>query len=365
MISVLDLTEQYLEIKNEIDRAISEVVRSGQFILGRFVEDFEKEVATYLKVKYAIGVASGTDALYLALLASGIKRGDEVITTPFTFFATAEVTSNIGAKPVFVDIEPKTFNINVEKIEKAITSRTKAIIPVHLFGHSSRMDKIMQAASKHNLKIVEDCAQSFGADYRGRKTGTIGDAGCFSFFPTKNLGAYGDGGMIVTSSDEIAEKVKLLRAHGSEKKYYHKILGYNSRLDAIQAAILKVKLKYIDIWNKKRAAVARKYRESIVNKDIVSPFEDKDSSHVYHQYTIRCPYRDNLKDYLAKEGISTMVYYPLSLHLQEAYKDLGYGAGSFPESEKAQKEVLSLPIYPELSDDNIKYISEKINSFRT
>lgn len=364
MISVLDLKEQYADIKSEIDEAISEVVKSGSFILGRFVERFEEGAAVYLGSKYAMGVASGTDALHLALLACGVKADDEVITVPFTFFATAEVISNIGAKPVFVDIDPRTFNINPDKIEKAITSKTKAVIPVHLYGQSAHMDKIIEIAKKHNLKVIEDCAQSFGAEYKGRKTGAFGDCGCFSFFPTKNLGAYGDGGMIVTDSDPLAENIKLLRAHGSKDKYHHKILGFNSRLDAIQANILRVKLNYIDKWNKKRAEIAQKYNELIKNSDIITPYQDKDCKHVYHQYTARCRNkRDSLKKHLEEKGISTTIYYPISLHLQEVYSGLGYNEGDFPESEKAQREVLSLPVYPELSDDNIKYIAGAITEF--
>jgi len=364
MISMLDLKKQYQSIKGQVDPAVIEVFTSGKFILGEYVEKFEKEAQDYLHVNRAIGLNSGTDALRIALVACGIKKGDEVITTPFTFFATTEVISELGAVPVFADIESSTFNIDPEKIKKAVTSKTRAVIPVHLFGQSCDMDKIMAIAKEHDLKVIEDCAQSWGADYKGVMTGTIGDAGCYSFFPTKNLGGYGDGGMVVTNNPGTADLCRVLRVHGGKIKYHHDILGYNSRLDAVQAVILSIKLKYVNSWNERRRFIAHRYSSLIRNPHITVPPENKYGRHVYHQYTIKCADRDLFVKFMKNEGISTMVYYPVSLHLQEVYKDLGYKKGDLPVCEKAQKEVVSLPIYPELTQEEIDLIIEKINSFK-
>ena len=371
-IKFLDLTAQYKSIKKEIDAAIKRVLESGRFIGGEEVENFEKEIAKFCGIKYAIGVNSGTDALFLSLKALGIGLGDEVITTPFTFIATAEVIANLGAKPVFVDIDPKTFNIDPSKIEKAITKKTKAIIPVHLFGQMADMNEIMRIARKYKLYVIEDAAQAIGATqkfeirnskFEIRSAGSVGDLGCFSFFPSKNLGAYGDGGMVITNNKKLAEKIKLLRNHGSspKEKYLNLILGTNSRLDVIQAAILRVKLKYLPEWSKKRAEKADYYNKNLKGVgDIIPPSIGEGRNHIFHQYTIRTKSREKLQKYLKEKDIPTMIYYPLPLHLQPAFKYLGYKRGDFPEAEKAAKEVLSLPIYPEISKKNQNYIIQKI-----
>ena len=365
-IKFLDLTAQYKSIKKEIDLAIKKVLESGQFIGGKEVERFERKFAKFCGVKYAISVNSGTDALFLSLKSLGIGPGDEVITTPFTFIATAEVIANSGAKPVFVDIDPKTFNIDPSKIEKAITKKTKAIIPVHLFGQMADMDEIMRIAKKYKLFVIEDAAQAVGAEYKGKKAGAIGDLGCFSFFPSKNLGAFGDGGMVVTNDKKLAERIQLLRNHGSspKEKYLNLILGTNSRLDAIQAAILRVKLKYLKKWIKKIQEIANYYNQSLKGVgDIKIPEILPDRTHTFHQYTIRTKYREELKKYLQNQGIPAMIYYPIPLHLQPAFKHLKYKKDDFPETEKASKEVLSLPIYSELSKKEQDFIVKKIKKF--
>lgn len=366
----LDLNKQYRSIKKEIDLAIKRVLDNNIFIGGKEVEDFENEMARFCGVKYAIGVNSGTDALYLSLKALNIGQGDEVITTPFTFIATAEVIANCGAKPVFVDINSKTFNIDVSKIEEKITKKTKAIIPVHLFGQMADMDDIMRIARKYKLYVIEDAAQAIGAKLQvtNRKlqiAGSVGDCGCFSFFPSKNLGAYGDGGMIVTDNKKINDKIRLLKNHGSspKEKYKNIILGTNSRLDSIQAAILRVKLRYLDEWSEKRRKKADYYSERFRNlKNIDTPITEKNRTHIFHQYTMRIKNggRDKVKIFLEKQNVPTMVYYPLPLHIQPAFKYLGYKKGSFPETEKAAKEVLSLPIYPEITKKEQNDLSNKI-----
>ncbi|GEA16562.1 aminotransferase [Moorella sp. E308F] len=350
-IPVLDLTPEIEALWDELMAAIQGVLKSGQFIMGPNVKAFEQEAAAYLGVKHAVGVNSGTDALVIALRAAGIGPGAEVITTPFTFFATAEAISQVGATPVFVDIDPKTFNINPDLIEPAITSRTRAILPVHLYGQAADMDPIMELAKKYNLKVIEDTAQAFGGEYKGRKLGTIGDAGCFSFFPSKTLGAFGDGGLIATNDDEIAEKARMLRVHGAKKKYYNEVIGYNSRLDEIQAAILRVKLPHIDEWNEARRQAAKRYNELLKDvPGIVTPYEAPYARHVYHQYTIRVPdgMRDKMKQFLADQAIGTMVYYPVPVHKLPVYAGSNY---RLPESEKAAGEVLSLPIWPKILDE--------------
>jgi len=358
---MVDLKIQYEAIQDEINKAVLGVLQSTHFILGPHNKALEEEVAAYHRVKHAVAVASGTDALHLALLAAGIKRGDEVITSPFTFIATAEAISYVGAIPVFVDIEPDTFNMDVTKIEAKITKKTKAIIPVHLYGHPVDMDGLMQIAKKHNLRVVEDCAQSFGAEFKNKKTGAFGDIGCFSFFPSKNLGCYGDGGMVVTDDSKLAEHMLSLRNHGSRVRYYHDEIGYNSRLDEIQAAILRIKFKHIDEYNAKRNANAALYAKYLSVPGIQTPREENGSKHVFHQYTIRVKNRDAVKKKLDDGNVtSSMIYYPVPLHLQTAYKDLGMKQGSLPMAEQAALEVLSLPMYPELTEEQIKQAAEAV-----
>ena len=363
MIPVLDLKAQYASIEQEIDAAIKEILLSGQFILGPAVRELEEKVASYCGCKYGVGVASGTDALRLTLTALGVGPGDEVITTPFTFIATANTISHCGARPVFVDIDPRTYNIDPAAIEAAITERTKAIVAVHLYGQPADMDPIVELAGAHGLYVVEDAAQAIGARYKGRPVGSIGHAGCFSFYPTKNLGAYGDGGMVVTNDAALAEKVDILRRQGGKKKYHAEVLGFNSRLDTLQAAILGVKLKHLDAWNEARRRVAQRYNELLDGLPLTTPYESPDVYHVYHQYTIRAEQRDALAAYLKGRGIGTMIYYPVPLHLQRLYADLGYGEGSLPASEAASQEVLSLPMYPELSEEQIGMVVEAITDF--
>ncbi len=357
---MVDLKIQYETIKEEINSAVLGVLQSTQFILGPRGKALEEEVAAYHGVKHAAAVASGTDALHLALRAAGVAKGDEVITTAFTFIATAEAISYIGAVPVFVDIRPDTFNIDVTKIETKITKRTRAIVPVHLYGQPADMGPLMEIAERHKLKVIEDCAQSFGAEYKGKKAGSFGEFGCFSFFPSKNLGAYGDGGMVITDDAKLAERARSLRNHGSRIRYYHDELGYNSRLDEIQAAILNVKFKHIDEYNANRKKNAALYNKELSVPGIHTPFEGKDGTHVYHQYTIKIKNRDTVKDKLDAANVSSMIYYPVPLHLQIAYKDLGMKPGSLPAAEQAAQEVLSLPMYPELSEAQIKQVAEAV-----
>jgi dTDP-4-amino-4,6-dideoxygalactose transaminase len=362
-IPMVDLKAQYVSLKYELDAKLQEVLLATQFILGPNVQELEKEVAEYIGTKHAVACASGTDALHLALLACGIKAGDEVITTPFTFIATAEAISYIGAKPVFADVSPDTWNIDPEEIKKKITSRTKAVIPVHLFGHPAEMSSILDIANSHGLKVIEDCAQSFGAGYKFVRTGSFGDAGCFSFFPSKNLGCYGDGGMVTTDSDSIAEELRALRNHGSKIRYYHDTVGYNSRLDEIQAAILRVKLPRIDRYNSLRRERAAQYNALLAAiSGIAVPVEKNGYYHVYHQYTILADRRDEIMNALAAKDIASAIYYPVPLHLQKSYGGLGYKEGGFPVSENLSKRVLSLPIYPELNPADVDLISETIRA---
>lgn len=362
MIPNLNLKEQYKSIKEELDKAVLEVLESGQFVLGRNVKYAEEKIAAYCQARYGIGVASGTDALELALKACDIRAGDEVITTPFTFFASAETISKIGAMPVFVDVEQDTFNLDPKKIKEKITARTKAILPVHIFGHPVDLDPILDIAKKYNLKVIEDCAQAIGAEYNGKRVGAIGDVGTLSFYPTKNLGGAGDGGMIITNNHKITEKVKLLRDHGSTIKYYHSMLGYNSRLDEIQAAILLVKLKYLDEWTEKRRWVASEYNRLLKGTPfLVLPEEKEYAKHVYHQYTLLFEKEPlTVQKHLLKDGINTAIYYPLPLHLQEVYKHLGYHKGDLPNSEYICEHVLSLPIYPELTQGDIEEVARAV-----
>ena len=431
-VPILDLTRQYETIKPEIDAAVAQVLASGRFILGPEVKAFEEEVAEYCGVKHAIGVASGTDALLLSLKALGIGPGDKVILPSFTFFATAGVVHNVGATPVFADIDPKTFNLDPASVRRILESspanRTnptnsinptnptnsvvKAIIPVHLYGQMADMDEIMAIAKEYNIAVVEDAAQAIGAEYRSAsllnkpnkpnepnklnkpyelnelhepnkphepnelnelsepgpsaRAGSIGDLGCFSFFPTKNLGAYGDGGMVVTNDDALAERIRILRVHGSKPKYYHRMVGVNSRLDALQASILRVKLPHLDEWTAARQRIATTYDDMLKDvQGIETPYRAPDRSQIFHQYTIRVlnGQRDQLRDYLKEKGIGTFVYYPLSLHLQECFQDLGYKEGDLPETERASQEVLSLPVFPELSEEEQAYVVQAIQRF--
>ena len=367
-IPLVDLKAQYNAIKQEIDEAIQRVTEGTHFILGPEVTALEGEVAAFSETKYAVGVASGTDALHLTLLACGIKPGDEVITTPFTFIATAEAIVRCGAKPVFADMEPRTYNIDPAQIELKITEKTKAILLVHLYGQPADMTPILEFASKYKLRVIEDCAQALGAEYKGNKVGSLGDAGCLSFFPSKVLGGYGDGGMVVTSDPEVAERVRILGNHGGKQKYHHTVSGFNSRLDSLQAAVLRVKLRYLDSWLEQRRHKASLYSHLLGDiKGIETPYTAPYSHHIFNYYTIRLKNqkvkRDDLAEYLGVQGIATAIYYPLSLHLQEVYKPLGYKSGDFPESEKAAREVLSLPIYAEISQSQIEYVVQKIKEF--
>lgn len=348
-IPILDLTPEIEALWDDLNAAIQEVLRSGQFIMGPNVRALEQEIAAYLNVKHAIAVNSGTDALVIGLRAAGIGQGDEVITTPFTFFATAEAISHVGATPVFADVDERTYNIDPVEIEKHITRRTKAILPVHLYGLPCRMDAIMDLGNTYGLKVIEDCAQAFGASFKGKKVGAIGDVGCFSFFPTKNLGAYGDGGMIVTNNDEIADLARMLRSHGSRRKYYNEMIGYNSRLDEIQATVLRVKLPHIDKWNEARRQVAHRYSDLLSEVDqVLVPFEAENAYHVYHQYTIRVSsvIRDSLRQKLLDKGVGTMVYYPMPIHNLPVYRP---NEGNYSNSSKLSQEVLSLPIWPSIN----------------
>ena len=360
-VPMLDLSLQYNSIRAEIKAAIDQVMDSQHFILGPQVKALEEEVARYCGRSFGVGVASGTDALTLALRALGIGAGDEVIVPSFSFIATADSVSLLGATPVFVDIDPETFCIATQQLAKRITPRTRAIIPVHLYGQSAEMDDILDIAKKYNLLVIEDNAQGIGATYKGRKTGSLGDIGCLSFFPSKNLGACGDAGMVVTDSEETARRVRSLRAHGSLKKYFSEEQGWNSRLDEIQAAILRVKLRYLDQWNEGRRSRAARYDTLLGGvRGVERPKTSAWGEHVYHQYTVRVSNRDAVQKEMTACGVSSMVYYPVPMHLQPIYGRLGYKPGDLPESERAAEEVLSLPIYAELTDDQIEYVANTL-----
>lgn len=363
MISLVDLTAQYHSIKEEIDAAVLSTLESGHFILGPQVVKFEESVAAYLGVKHAIGLASGTDALVIALRALNIGAGDEVIIPAYTFFATAGTVMSVGAIPVIVDIDPQSYQIDVSRIEAVITPKTKAIIPVHLYGHPSEMTPILEIARKHNLKVIEDNAQGYGAEYLGRKTGSLGDVGCLSFFPTKNLGAYGDGGMVVTNDDALAEQMRMLRAHGWKKKYYSEMVGYNSRLDAMQAAILQAKFPHLDAWNDRRRELAQRYNEHLAPLGIVTPVEIEWAKHVYHLYIIRSAKRDELQAFLKQKGIASEVYYPIPPHLADPCRKFGYKEGDFPHAEKSAQETLALPLYPELTLEQQDEVISAVKEF--
>ena len=360
-VPLLDLRAQYNTIRDEIREVVDRVMESQQFIMGPEVESLEQEIAAYSQCDYGVGVSSGSDALLVSLMAIDIKPGDEIITTPYTFFATGGAIDRLGAKTVFIDIDLDTYNIAPDALEAAITERSRAIIPIHLYGQMADMDSIMEIARRHNLVVIEDAAQAIGAEYKGRRAGSIGDLGCFSFFPSKNLGGFGDGGMVATNDSELAIKVKLLRNHGAWPKYYHKVVGGNFRLDAIQAAVLRVKLKYLDQWSEARQQNAVTYRQLLGNANLIAetenelthkvmvPVEAENRRHIYNQFIIRSGQRDELRAYLTERNIGTEIYYPLPLHLQECFAGLGYQKGDFPASEQAAAETLALPIYPELT----------------
>jgi len=363
----LDLKAQFSGIREEVFAAVTGVLESQHFILGPEVEAFEREISAHTGARFAIGCASGSDALLLALLALKVRPGDEVITTPFTFVATAGAIARIGAKPVFVDIDPATFNIDPAQIENAITLRTRAILPVHLFGIAADMDAILEIAAKRELPVIEDAAQSIGARHRGEAVGNLGALGCFSFFPSKNLGGAGDGGMITTNDQKLAERLRLLRVHGSRKKYEYEIVGINSRLDALQATILRVKLRHLAAWTEGRRRNADRYRtlfaEFVLTERVMLPEVPAERSHVYNQFVIRVAERDALRAFLKERGVPTEVYYPSPLHLERAFQYLGYKAGAFPAAEAASKQVMALPIYPELREEQQRSIVSAIAEF--
>ena len=360
-VPMLDLNAQYEPMKDKVIQAMKEVFTSKRFINGPQIKELEEKLAEYCHCKHAIGVTSGTDALLISLMAFDIGDGDEVITTPFTFFATAGSIFRVGAKPVFVDIDPKTYNIDPEMIEEKVTKKTKAIIPVHLFGQCAEMDRINEIAKKNNLFVIEDGAQAIGSEYKEKRAGSLGDVGCFSFFPSKNLGCCGDGGLVTTNNDNLAERIRILRQHGSKPKYYHKIIGGNFRLDTIQAAVLLEKFPYLEKWHKGRQKNADYYNESL--KEVVTtPFVESYNKMIYNQYTIRVQKRDELQDKLNEANIGNAIYYPVPLHLQECFAYLGYKEGDLIESEKAAQEVISIPIYPELYKEQKDYVINIIKS---
>jgi len=358
-VPLLDLKAQYLAIKSEVDAAIAEVMESQHFILGPKVEQCEKAIARYCGSSYAVGVSSGSDALLACLMAENIGPGDEVITTPYTFFATAGAIARVGATPIFVDIDPATYNMDASLIESKVTARTRGIMPVHLYGQMADMQGVMRVAERRGLVVIEDAAQAIGAEHAGRRAGSIGHYGCFSFFPSKNLGAVGDGGMIVTNDARRAEKLTCLRAHGSKPKYHHRIIGGNFRLDAIQAAVVSAKLPYLDEWTAARQRNATTYDRLFAAAGLAIGLPKVATDrHIFNQYVIRVPHRDQLQTELRTRGVGTEVYYPIPMHLQECFAYLGHEAGAFPESERAAKETLALPIHPELTDEQARYVAD-------
>ena len=373
-VPLLDLRAQYATIRDEIRATLDDVCESQHFILGPHVDRFEKRIAEYSQTAHGIGVSSGTDALLVALMALGVAAGDEVITTSYSFFATAGAIARLGARPVFVDIDARSYNLSVDALDRAVTSRTRAILAVHLYGQCADMHAVMAIAAQHNIPVIEDAAQAIGAEFKGRRAGSMGTIGCFSFFPSKNLGGFGDGGMVVTNDADLAGRLRVLRAHGAQPKYHHHIVGGNFRLDAIQAAVLDVKLKHLDHWTRRRQENAGHYERLLVERGLVRdgrldlPAEvwrthETAHTHIYNQYVVRAHDRDDLQRFLASAGIGTEVYYPVPLHLQKCFDYLGYRDGSFPEAELASKKTLALPIYPELTDDQMHYIADKIAAF--
>lgn len=367
-VPAFELKEQFAQLRNELLPALEQVAAQGHFILGENVRLLEEEVARYTGTAFGVGVANGSDALHLSLAACGIGPGDEVIVPAFTFFATAGAVARTGATPLFVDVDPATFNIDGSGVEATLTPKTKAIIPVHLYGQAAPMEELMALARRWELRVIEDAAQAIGASCKRKPVCSFGDAGCLSFFPTKNLGAFGDGGMVVTSDAELAERVRVLRVHGSKPKYYHHVLGYNSRLDEIQAVVLRIKLKRLDDWIRRRGEIAALYDQLFADaglgEHLITPAAAAGNVHVYHQYTVRVTRRrDDLSHFLAAQGVGTAVYYPLPLHMQPVFRELGYREGSLPVSERLSKEVLSLPMFPELTAEQQEYVVTSINSF--
>jgi dTDP-4-amino-4,6-dideoxygalactose transaminase len=362
-VPLLDLKAQYRTIKNEILAAVSEVLESQVCIGGPRIAELEKKIAAISDCKFAVGTSSGTDAILNSLMSLDIKSGDEVITTPFTFFATVGCIARLGARPVFVDIDPLTYNIDSKKVAAAVTKKTRAILPVHLYGQMADMDPIMDVAKKHNLYVIEDAAQSITSTYKGRKAGSVGTAGIFSFFPSKNLGGVGDGGMVVTNDEKLYNRLSIMRNHGSQPKYYHKFVGGNFRLDPIQAAVLLVKLPHLDDWSQARRKNAAYYDKKFKGSPVMTPYISPDCGTIYNQYVIRVSRRDELVKHLKEKAIGCEVYYPVTMHLQECFRYLGYKQGDFPESEKAAKEVMAIPIYPELTDEMKDYVAETILAF--
>jgi len=362
-VPLLDLKAQYAEIKADVDDAVRRVMESARFIGGPEVSSLEEEVARYSQCPHAIACASGTDALLLSLRALGVGPGDEVVTTAYSFFASAGTIVNAGGTPVFMDIDPRTYNMDPHRLEAAITPKTKAVIAVHLYGQTCDLTAVKAVCDKHQLWLIEDAAQAIGAEWEGRRAGSVGDLGCFSFFPSKNLGGAGDGGMMVTRNPEFAEKLRLLREHGAKPKYYHSIVGTNSRLDAIQAAILRVKLRHLDRWSAARGRNADLYDKLFEGSRVARPFRDSRARHIFNQYVIRSPRREELKQFLADRGIGTEVYYPVPLHLQKCFAPLGYHEGDLPHSEAAANETLALPIYPEVGEERIRYVAQTVREF--
>ncbi len=359
----LNLVAQYESLKHELLPAVEKVLAGGHYILGPNVAAFEQECASYVGAKFGVGVNSGSDALTLALRALDIGPGDEVITTPFTYIAPAESIHQVGARIVFADVDRRTFIIDPADVRRKITTRTKAIIPVHLFGQAAPMTELMAIAREHNLHIVEDCAQAIGASHNGKPVGSIGTIGCFSFYPTKNLGADGDGGMVVTNDEALAKKLKMLRVHGIERRYFHDLHGYNSRLDEIQAAILRVKLPHLDKWNNRRAEIAARYTEGLKGLPLELPVTGPGNKHIYHVFALLTVARDALQKHLADNGVPTLIYYPLAMHLQKLYSNLGFKEGDFPVAEGTSKRILPLPMYPELTNEQVDYVVQTIRTF--
>ncbi len=362
-IPLVDIQTQYQNLSQEINEKVFYVIKRGDFILGEEVKLFEEDFAKYCQTKYALGMSSGTDALKLSLLAGGVKEGDEVITAANTFVATVDAISQTGAKPVLIDINPDNYNLDLNQLEKAVTKKTKAIIPVHLYGQPVDMDKVKEIAQANNLLVVEDACQAHGAEYKGKRTGSLGDIATFSFYPGKNLGAFGDGGAITTNNEEFAEKIRMLRHYGQKKKYFHEIKGFNNRLDTIQAAVLRVKLKHLDEWNKARGNWAQKYTELLKETSLITPKIESWADHVFHLYVVRSQKRDELINFLKEKEIGAGIHYPVPIHFQEAYKDLGHKKGDFPMTEKAANEIISLPMFPELTEEKINYIVKAIKEF--
>lgn len=363
-VPLLDLKPQYVKLKDKLLPEIMEVIENQAFILGPTVAKVEQELADYIGTKFTVGCSSGTDALLMALMALDIGPGDEVITTPYTFFATAGSIARSGAKAVFVDIEPDTYLMRIDQIEKKINLKTKAIMPVHLFGQCVDMEPLMALANKYNLKVIEDSAQAIGSGYNGRKAGQIGDIGCFSFFPSKNLGGFGDGGLVSTDDEKLYERLKGLRVHGGQQQYHHNEVGLNARLDALQAAVISVKLPHLESWTEGRRRNADLYNQMFKdNPNVVRPVEKEGRRHIYNQYVVRVQNRDSLKKHLTENEIGCAVYYPLSLHQQKCFAYLGYKAGDFPESEKAAQQTIALPIYPDLAEEQVRYVAKVVNDF--